>query len=69
MNFLDWQTKSPLTRQRVYPSLQTVKGLVNLSMTSLSGPRGAIFARNLERGFGEIEVDINGAQYEQLRDS
>ena|GEM_PF-4799067 len=70
VNFIDARSRLPLTRQRVYQSPETIRGFVARSMTALAeGPRKAIFVKDLERGCGEIEVEITGVQFDRLTSS
>jgi hypothetical protein len=70
VNFLDGQTREPLTRCRVYDTVEPVRGFVIRSMTDLpEGPRKIMLTQNLLKGFGEIEVDITGVQFDRLTSS
>ena len=70
VNFLDPRSRLLLTRQRVYQSPEPVRGMVARSMTTLSeGPRKVLFSKALEKGCGEIEVEITSTQFHRLRSS
>ncbi len=70
VNFLHARSRLPLTRQRIYRSQEMIRGLVARSMTALTeGPRKTLFQKDLEKGFGEIEVEITGVQLNRLMSS
>jgi hypothetical protein len=70
VNFVDARSRRPLTRQRVYASAEPIRGFVARSLSGVKdGPDKSLFQHNLVKGFGEIEVEISGVQFERLTSS
>ncbi len=67
VNFLDKNSKLPITKQRIWTDKRSIMVAVNKGVSPpKGGPRLILLQRSIEAGHGQIEIEISSDAYQKL---